>query len=85
MTLTMLLVSDYSKLPEISHRNADKTAFYIRGSFEQIESGFNMGSHRMRAEFRKLNAGRVGRRGEKRGQRVERTDIEAQYHPTNVR
>jgi hypothetical protein len=55
----LLLVSDHEKLPEIYHRNADKTGHYITGSFGETESLFNMRSHKTHAVFRKHVAGPV--------------------------
>ncbi|KAL4806077.1 cytochrome P450 [Aspergillus unguis] len=57
ITPTLLLVSDPKKLPEIYHRNADKTGHYITGSFGETESLFNMRSHKTHAAFRKHAAG----------------------------
>ncbi|XHG07079.1 hypothetical protein AWENTII_010240 [Aspergillus wentii] len=57
ITPTLLLVSDSKKLPEIYHRNADKTSHYITGSFGETESLFNMRSHKTHATFRKHIAG----------------------------
>ncbi|KAJ6098232.1 hypothetical protein N7499_002606 [Penicillium canescens] len=57
ITPTLLLVSDYRKLPEVYHRNADKTGHYITGSFGENESLFNMRSHSTHAVFRKHVAG----------------------------
>ncbi|KAL3480531.1 cytochrome P450 [Aspergillus californicus] len=57
ITPTLLLVSDPTKLPEIYHRNADKTGHYITGSFGETESLFNMRSHKTHASFRKHIAG----------------------------
>ncbi|GES56824.1 cytochrome P450 monooxygenase [Aspergillus terreus] len=57
ITPTLLLVSDPKKLPEIYHRNADKTGHYITGSFGETESLFNMRSHKTHASFRKHIAG----------------------------
>ncbi|KAL4865772.1 hypothetical protein BDV12DRAFT_187949 [Aspergillus spectabilis] len=57
ITPTLLLVSDPTKLPEIYHRNADKTGHYITGSFGETESLFNMRSHKTHASFRKHAAG----------------------------
>lgn len=56
---TLLLVSDPKKLPEIYHRNVDKTGHYITGSFGETESLFNMRSHKTHAAFRKRVAGPV--------------------------
>jgi hypothetical protein len=53
----MLLVSDSKKLPEIYHRNADKSNFYVTGSFGETEAILNIKSHRAHAKFRKLVAG----------------------------
>ncbi|KAL4967586.1 cytochrome P450 [Aspergillus stella-maris] len=57
ITPTLLLVADPKKLPEIYHRNADKTGHYITGSFGETESLFNMRSHKTHAAFRKHAAG----------------------------
>ncbi|KAJ5627762.1 hypothetical protein N7490_009990 [Penicillium lividum] len=57
ITPTLLLVSDHSKLPEVYHRNADKTGHYITGSFGETESLFNMRSHKTHSVFRKHIAG----------------------------
>lgn len=59
ITPTLLLVNDHSKLPDIYHRNADKTSHYITGSFGETESLFNMRSHKTHAVFRKHIAGPV--------------------------
>ena len=53
----MLLVSDATKLPDIYHRQANKSKHYITGSFGNSESVFNMQEHRTHAAFRKLIAG----------------------------
>ncbi|KAK1625356.1 flavonoid 3',5'-hydroxylase [Colletotrichum phormii] len=47
ITPTMLLVSDATKLPEIYHRNANKSQHYITGSFGKSESLLNMQDHVM--------------------------------------
>ncbi|PYH89590.1 cytochrome P450 monooxygenase [Aspergillus ellipticus CBS 707.79] len=57
ITPTLLLVNDPKKLPEIYHRNADKTAHYITGSFGETESLFNMRAHKAHAGYRKHIAG----------------------------
>ncbi|OQE15468.1 hypothetical protein PENSTE_c028G01327 [Penicillium steckii] len=57
ITPTLLLVNDHSKLPEVYHRNVDKTGHYITGSFGETESLFNMRSHKTHAVFRKHVAG----------------------------
>ncbi|KAL2812644.1 cytochrome P450 [Aspergillus granulosus] len=57
ITPSLLLVSDPTKLPDIYHRNADKTGHYITGSFGETESLFNMRSHKTHASFRKHAAG----------------------------
>lgn len=59
ITPTLLLVSDPTKLPDIYHRNADKTGHYITGSFGETESLFNIRSHKTHAAFRKHIAGPV--------------------------
>ncbi|KAL0935890.1 flavonoid 3',5'-hydroxylase [Colletotrichum truncatum] len=56
ITPTMLLVSDPTKLPEIYHRNANKSQHYVTGSFGEIESLFNMQDHTTHARFRKIAA-----------------------------
>lgn len=53
----MLLVSDATKLPDIYHRQANKSQHYITGSFGQTESVFNMQEWKVHASFRKLIAG----------------------------
>jgi hypothetical protein len=53
----MLLVSDATKLPDIYHRQANKSKHYITGSFGKTESVFNMQEHKSHARFRKLIAG----------------------------
>lgn len=53
----MLLVSDATKLPEIYHRQANKSMHYITGSFGETESLFNMRDWRQHAHFRKVAAG----------------------------
>ncbi len=53
----MLLVSDASKLPEVYTRNADKSKYYVTGSFGKTESLFNMQSHKVHAHYRKIAAG----------------------------
>lgn len=57
ITPTMLLVSDATKLPEIYHRQANKSSHYITGSFGKTESLFNMQDWRQHAYFRKIAAG----------------------------
>ncbi|KAF9873690.1 hypothetical protein CkaCkLH20_08800 [Colletotrichum karsti] len=56
ITPTMLLVSDATKLPDIYHRNANKSQHYITGSFGSTESLFNMQDHVVHARFRKIAA-----------------------------
>jgi cytochrome P450 len=53
----MLLVSDATKLPDIYHRQANKSKHYITGSFGKTESLFNMQDWRQHAHFRKIAAG----------------------------
>ncbi|KAJ9662012.1 hypothetical protein H2201_006301 [Coniosporium apollinis] len=57
ITPTLLLVSDATKLPDIYHRQANKTQHYITGSFGSTESLFNMQDWRTHAKFRKVAAG----------------------------
>jgi cytochrome P450 len=52
----MLLISDSTKLPEIYHRNAHKSKYYITGSFGKAESIFNMQDHAVHAHFMKTAA-----------------------------
>lgn len=53
ITPTLLLIADSQKLPEFYHRNADKTEFYITGSFGETEALFNIRSHKDHATLRK--------------------------------
>ena len=53
----MLLVSDATKLPEVYSRNANKSKYYVTGSFGKTESLFNMQDHRVHAHYRKIAAG----------------------------
>ncbi|KAK5169723.1 uncharacterized protein LTR77_005701 [Saxophila tyrrhenica] len=57
ITPTMLLVSDATKLPEVYARNANKSKYYVTGSFGKTESLFNMQEHRVHAHYRKIAAG----------------------------
>ncbi|OJJ49987.1 hypothetical protein ASPZODRAFT_58830 [Penicilliopsis zonata CBS 506.65] len=57
ITPTLLLVNDVERLPDVYHRNADKTGHYVTGSFGEAESLFNMRSHKTHAAFRKHVAG----------------------------
>lgn len=57
ITPTLLLVSDATKLPDVYHRQANKTQHYITGSFGSTESLFNMQDWRTHAKFRKVAAG----------------------------
>jgi cytochrome P450 len=57
ITPTLLLVSDSKKLPEIYHRQANKSDHYVSGAFGKNESVFNMKEHKTHARFRKLIAG----------------------------
>ena len=57
ITPTMLLVSDATKLPEVYARNANKSKYYVTGSFGKTESLFNMQDHKTHAYFRKIAAG----------------------------
>ncbi|KAJ0386979.1 hypothetical protein COL922a_003130 [Colletotrichum nupharicola] len=47
---------DATKLPEIYHRNANKSQHYITGSFGKTESLFNMQDHTVHARYRKIAA-----------------------------
>jgi cytochrome P450 len=53
----MLLVSDATKLPEVYARNANKSKYYVTGSFGKTESLFNMQDHHVHAHYRKIAAG----------------------------
>jgi hypothetical protein len=57
VTPTLLLVSDARKLPEIYHFKANKTPYYLTGSFGETESLFNMRDHKVHAKMRRLVAG----------------------------
>jgi cytochrome P450 len=57
ITPTMLLVSDATKLPEVYARNANKSKYYVTGSFGKTESLFNMQEHSVHAHYRKIAAG----------------------------
>ena len=57
ITPTLLLVNDATKMPEIYHRQANKSKHYITGSFGKAESVFNMQDWRQHAYHRKMIAG----------------------------
>ncbi|KAF2666532.1 putative cytochrome P450 [Microthyrium microscopicum] len=57
LTPTLLLVSDSAKMPEIYHRQANKTDHYVTGSCGTVEAVFNMKEHKAHARFRKVAAG----------------------------
>jgi hypothetical protein len=57
ITPTLLLVSDATKLPDVYHRQSNKSNHYITGSFGETESLFNMREHKVHAHFRKIAAG----------------------------
>ena len=59
ITPTMLLVSDATRLPEMYHRQANKSKHYITGSFGKAESVFNMQDWKQHAYHRKMIAGPV--------------------------
>jgi hypothetical protein len=59
ITPTLLLVSDATRLPEMYHRQANKSLHYITGSFGAVESVFNMLDWRQHAHYRKLIAAPV--------------------------
>ena len=52
----MLLVSDATKLPDVYSRNANKSKYYVTGSFGETESLFNMQDHKVHAHYRKIAA-----------------------------
>ena len=53
----MLLVSSATHLPDVYARNANKSKYYVTGSFGKTESLFNMQENRVHAHFRKIAAG----------------------------
>lgn len=55
----MLIVNDATRLPDIYHRQANKSLFYINGSFGVVESVFNIRDWRVHANHRKLIAAPV--------------------------
>lgn len=57
ITPTMLLVSDATQLPTVYSRNANKSKYYVTGSFGKTESLFNMQDHHVHAHYRKIAAG----------------------------
>ena len=57
ITPTLLLVNDSTKMPDIYHRQANKSNFYVNGSFGDTESVFNMQDWRQHAYHRKMIAG----------------------------
>jgi cytochrome P450 len=57
ITPTLLLVSDSTKMPEIYHRQANKTDHYVTGSCGTVEAVFNMKEHKAHSRFRKVAAG----------------------------
>jgi cytochrome P450 len=57
ITPTLLLVSDATKLPQVYNRQANKSDFYVTGSFGEQESLFNMKEHKVHARYRKIAAG----------------------------
>jgi hypothetical protein len=59
VTPTQLDISDPTRLPEIYHRYADKTKYYISGSFGKEESIFQMQEQKKHAMHRKIVAGPV--------------------------
>ena len=61
ITPTLLLCSDATKLPDIYHRKADKSNFYVMGSFGKTESVFNIQKWQQHAAARKLIASSVSK------------------------
>ena len=57
---TLLSISDASKIPNVYHRQADKSKHFILGSFGKTEMVFNMQDWKQHAYHRKLIAGPVG-------------------------
>jgi len=55
----MLLVNDATRLPDMYHRQANKSKHYITGSFGKSESVFNMQDWKQHAYHRKMIAGPV--------------------------
>jgi hypothetical protein len=59
LTPTQLIVNDATRIPDIYHRQANKSLFYINGSFGIVESAFNIRDWRTHAYHRKLIAAPV--------------------------
>lgn len=53
----MLLVSDATALPTVYARNANKSKYYVTGSFGKTESLFNMQDNKVHSHYRKIAAG----------------------------
>lgn len=59
VTPTLMIVNDPTRLPDIYHRQANKSKFYLNGMFGKTESVFNIRDWRQHAHFRKFVAGPV--------------------------
>lgn len=57
---SLLIVSDPKMLPAIYHRRADKSDYYVTGSFGKVASVFNIQPHEVHAAARKRIAQPVG-------------------------
>ncbi|KAK3709860.1 hypothetical protein LTR37_010690 [Vermiconidia calcicola] len=57
ITPTMLLISSATLLPSVYARNANKSKYYVTGSFGKTESLFNMQDNKVHAHYRKIAAG----------------------------
>lgn len=53
----MLLVSDSMKLPDMYHRHADKSDYYITPSFGPAENILVTRDHKKHSQLRKIMAG----------------------------
>ncbi len=56
---TLLVVNDPTRLPDIYHRQADKSNFYVNGISGKIENVFSTRDWREHAHLRKFIAGPV--------------------------
>ena len=59
ITPTLLIINDSKKLPDIYHRQVNKSKMYISGSFGHTESVFNIQDWREHANRRRLIAAPV--------------------------
>lgn len=56
---SLIVVNDPKRLPDIYHRQANKSNFYINGLFGKTENVFNIRDWKQHAHFRKFIAGPV--------------------------